>query len=202
MLRKSMLLLGILFSLATPVSHADVILNPGALWDYTFTDPTGDPSWKTTTGVGGIWSAGYAPFSNVSSGDFAYNTYWPASPTWGDDLWARTAIDLTGYDLSTISWGLGVDNGFSLFVNGTLVASHNAEGFTWRWEYSGSFASSVLNSGINIIAVALEDHGGLTAFDMEITGTRLPTAVSEPSALALLGIGCLLAGLIRIRRQA
>ena len=45
------------------------------------------------------------------------------------------------------------------------VASDNAEGFTFRWEYSGTFPS--LNAGTNVIAVALEDHGGATAFDME-----------------------------------
>ena len=173
-------------------SEADQILQPGSLWEYTFTDPTSNPAWNTTTGTGG-WSSGLAPFGNTTgpydgdtTGAFSYKTYWAADNTgsWDDDLWVRTSVDFSGYSLSSLLWNLGVDNGFKLYVNGTLVASANGEGYTYMWEYSGNFSGISLNPGINIIAVALEDHGGLTAFDMEIRGTAVP----EPGILILLGI--------------
>ncbi len=168
-----------LFGAASATSAATIVSH-SSTWEHTFTDPTGDATWNTTTGLGGIWSSGDAPFSNVSSGDFANNTFWPADGRDGDDLWVRVAVDLTGFDLSTVEWGLGSDNGFKLFANGDLIAQDNAEGFTSRWEYSGDFASSLVQ-GVNVIAVALEDHGGLTAFDMQITGEPVP----EPGTFAI-----------------
>ncbi len=86
-----------------------------------------------------------------------------------DDLWVRTAIDLSNVDLSSVAWGLGVDNGYKLYANGTFIGIGNAEFYTHRSEYSGDF-DGVLTQGVNTFAVALEDHGGATAFDMEITG--------------------------------
>jgi hypothetical protein len=110
-----------------------------------------------------------------------------------DDLWVRTSIDLKCYDLSTILYELGVDNGFKLFVNGTQVAAANAEGYTSRWEYSGLLPAGTLVSGANVIALALEDHGFSTAFDMQITGRIDPNCVpGVPDGgltLAMLGVG-------------
>jgi hypothetical protein len=157
-------------------AEASVILAPGSTWEYTFNDPTADPMWNKTTGG---WPTGPAPFGNASgdnpydpNGLFNYRTYWPADSSGmrDDDLWVRTKIDLTGCDLTTIPirWALGVDNGFKLYVNGIVISSGNAEYYTSRWEYSGTIPPNILNPGENIIAVALEDHGGYTAFDMQI----------------------------------
>src|SRR5262249_23499520 len=161
---------------------ADTILAPGHTWEYTFTDPTStEPNWKTTTGLGGIWVAGPAPFGNATGVDsnFDYVTYWPSDGSDGDDVWLRTSLNLTGFDLSSVTWDLGVDNGYKLYANGVLVGSGNAEGYTYRWEYSGGFAGNLV-AGNNVIAVELEDHGGLTAFDMQITGNRV-TTTPEPA---------------------
>src|SRR5688572_19617498 len=110
---------------------ADVILAPKSSWEYSLNG-------------GGTWQVGLAPFGNQSGGnpDFIYNTYWAADT----DIVVRTQIDLTGYNLNTIGWDLGVDNGFDLYANGNFVAGFNHEGYTSRWEYSGLFSSSVLNS--------------------------------------------------------
>jgi hypothetical protein len=51
------------------VASADVVLPPGSMWEYTFTDPTSDANWNTTTGG---WTTGPAPFGNEVSGDFGY----------------------------------------------------------------------------------------------------------------------------------
>ena len=58
--------------------------------------------------------------------DFNYATKWEADGSDGDDLWIRTEIDLTEFDISTIHWDLGVDNGYKLYINGKLIASANA----------------------------------------------------------------------------
>ena len=190
----------LIFGFVVNQSEASQILQPGSLWEYIFTDPTSNPAWNTTTGG---WSSGLAPFGNYTgsygadtTGAFSYQTFWDAdnSGSFDDDLWVRTSVDFSGYSLPSLSWNLGVDNGFKLYVNGVPVANANAEGYTFRWEYSGDFSGISLNPGVNIIAVALEDHGVLTAFDMEITGTPVP----EPGILILLGISMMsVAGLRR-----
>jgi hypothetical protein len=157
---------------------ATPILTTGSTWEYTFADPTGDPTWNTSTSNSLFPSLGLAPFGNNIGGgwdpDFDYKTLWPADGTDGDDLWVRSALDLSCVDLSTLTWNLGVDNGYKLYLNGNPVAAANGEGYTFKWEYSGDFSSVTVNQGMNVIAVALEDHGGLTTFDMEVLGDLKP----------------------------
>lgn len=98
---------------------AATILPPGAQLEYAFSDPTSDSDWNKKTGG---WLVGNAPFSNVGPGDFAYRTYWPENGTKEkDDLWTKVSIDLSGYDLSSVKWYLGVDNGFKLRQMGILL---------------------------------------------------------------------------------
>jgi hypothetical protein len=192
------------FFVGVGLAKADTILAPWATgWQYTTTDPTTSTDW-----VKDVWTtsaSGQAPFGNdpQSSGiydpNFRYNTYWaPDSNKSADDLWVRQVIDLSGYKLDTITWDLGVDNGFKLYINGkaNLAGSGNAEGYTYRWEYSGKFAQSLLNPGFNTIAVALNDYGGMTAFDMQVSGEKVP----GPCALVGL-VGMAFTGLIRFRRR-
>jgi hypothetical protein len=188
-------------ALASLGTNAATILSPGATWEYTFANPTGDADWNTTSGG---WSTGAAPFGNTVGGDFGNNTFWPVDGVQGDDdLWVRTTIDLTGFDLTTAHWDLGVDNAFKLYANGTLVSAADAGGFTFRWEYSGGFPVGLLTPGINYIAVALDDYGGLTAFDMQILADpRAPTVPDGGSTLALLSLGVAVLASARRRTRA
>jgi hypothetical protein len=206
MRKSTLVLIGFALLAFSPVASAAVVLPAGSTWEYTFTDP-GGLGW--TTGSGG-WSTGSAPFGNYISagvgdsydpnGYFNYNTLWPAAPAdpveRDDDLWVRTTFNSNGFYLSSIGWNLGVDNGFTLYLNGTQIFAANGEGYTSRWEYSGSFAPHVL-PGLNYLAVALEDHGGLTAFDMEVVGQPVP----EPGTLLLLGSGISALALRRRRKS-
>ncbi len=168
-----------------PISNT--VLDRYSNYEYKFAPaPLG---WNTTTGG---WSTGDAPFGNVAAGSqaaaqynssFNYNTYWPADIADGMDLFVRRTVDLSDYDLNSINWFLGVDNGYALYVNGNLISSGNAEGYTYEWEYSGTIPSQYLIQGNNLIAVALEDHGVLTAFDMKITGT--PNATSSTNSVVI-----------------
>jgi hypothetical protein len=64
------------------------------------------------------------------------------------------------------------------------------------WEYSGLLPGA--KQGVNVLALALEDHGVRTAFDMEIIGTPIP----EPATLTLVGMGGLaLAARFRRRKR-
>ncbi len=168
-----------------PISNT--VLDRYSNYEYKFAPaPSG---WNTTTGG---WSTGDAPFGNVTAGSqaaaqynslFNYATYWPADIADGMDLFVRKTIDLSDYDLNSINWFLGVDNGYALYINGNLISSGNAEGYTYEWEYSGTIPSQYLVQGNNLIAVALEDHGVLTAFDMKITGT--PNATSSTNTVVI-----------------
>ena len=170
-------------------AQAATVMAPGASWSYTFTDPTANANWTTQFSTLG-WQTGNAPFSNFSGGDFGFNTFWPVGgPVNVDDLWIGKAVDFTGFDVASASWNIGVDNGYKLYVNGTLISQANAEGGTSRWEYTGSFPA--LNNGLNFIALALEDHGGQTAFDMQITAGTAVIPLPAAGWLLLAGLGLL-----------
>ena len=142
--------------------------------EYTFSNPTVNPAWNTTMGLGGAWLFGRAPFGNYNDGVFndGSGTYWPENRVMqNDDLWIRRSVDFTGYDLASARWFLGVDNGYKLYVNGVLISQDWSHGYSSRWEYSGAFGAALVQ-GVNIIALALDDEGSLNAFDMEITADR------------------------------
>ncbi len=142
----------------------DSLIRPGDNWEYTFTPPTGN--WKTT--IGG-WTTGNAPFGNANPAnppEFTAVTNWAVYTP----LFVRKRINLRQYDLTNIRWFLGVDNGYTLYVNGTQISAGVAEGFTFRWEYSGQVPPALLTNGDTYVAIELVDNGGLTAFDMMMTG--------------------------------
>lgn len=142
-----------------------LIVKPKSFWEYTFATPPSN--WNTNFGT---WTVGQAPFGSLKSSNvdslFNYNTLWPTFKT----LYVRTKINLENYDLSTIKYFVGVDNGYELYVNGNFVSKGYDEGYTYRWEYSGNIPPTFLKQGDNIIALILVDAGGFSAFDLQITG--------------------------------
>lgn len=157
------------------------LIAPKSDWEFlTLSSNQAAPQeWNTTYGD---WSISGAPFGNHygtwgGNDDFYARTYWAADGGDGDDLLVRATVDLTGVDLSTLKYYVGVDNGAKLYVNGNLVMNRNDGGYGYRWEYQGDILSQHLVAGTNIIALALEDHGGLTAFDMQLTGDKNETPV-------------------------
>lgn len=133
------------------------------------------------------WFIGQAPFGNTSGGDFGANTDW----TVDFDPLLRTSFSLLAPAAQTVY--LGVDNGFTMYVNGVQVAAANAGGFTNRWEYIFTIPADRFTPGTNTIAIALDDYGGLTAFDMKMEGP-----VPSPASAGLLA----LAGLCTRRRRS
>jgi hypothetical protein len=188
--------------LAACFAHAGIIdyIATGSSYKYCGTDSA--HACPSTVGFQNLsyndsaWFTGNAPFGNTSGGDFGANTNWTVD---FDPLLRTTFVLGTPVNMTA---NIGVDNGYALYVNGTLISSNNAEGFTSRWEYVINIPSTYFVSGTNIIAVALEDHGGLTAFDMELTGdsSGLNRTVPEPASLVLLGSGLLGIG-TRMRRR-
>jgi hypothetical protein len=176
------------------------------------------------------WSVGNGPFSNTATSSTIFNLAnaggpWapdPAQPipsaftTWdvNADPYLRTTFTLSAPTALTI-W-IAVDNGVnSLYLNGVLsTGAINAEGNAFRWESVFDIPASFTFAGVNVLALQIEDHGGLTGFDMVVTSNDATTnpifstnppptpLVSVPvsSGLALFGAGLALLAAGRRRR--
>jgi hypothetical protein len=154
-------------------------IEPGDVWEYCIDCQCND-SWKTT--IGG-WNTGSAPFGNVSGAgiggvtDFNYNTLWSADNlNDGYDLRVRRKVNLSGYDLNSFSWNLGITGGYVLYVNGHVVSVSLGTGYPYRWEFNGTIPSAYLNAGDNVIALALMNDGPNNAFDFRLNGTPTTSA--------------------------
>jgi T5SS/PEP-CTERM-associated repeat protein/autotransporter-associated beta strand protein len=155
-----------------PTDH--VVLAARSIWEMNTVDPTASFNWNKTTGLGGGWEVGKAPFGNTVDGvvNDGSGTYWPANTT----IWLRKEVDFTGYDISTGAWKIAIDNGYELYVNGKQISANYAEGYSHLWEYEGGFNNS-LKEGKNVIAVAARCTADLTVFDMMITATPTTSGV-------------------------
>jgi len=151
---------------------SDTIIKPGSrtipivgsTFEYSGSAPAS--GWST---ISGGWNTGSLPFVGVNTGSIPNSTFWPIGSTY----YLRKTIDLTGYNLATIQYFVAVDNGFSLYVNGTLVSSNTEAGPAIEWEYTGAIPSNLLVNGVNYIAYVISDDGaGAAVFNSMVTGQR------------------------------
>ena len=147
-------------------------ITQGSVFEYSSTVPPA--GWQTSFGG---WSQGALPFIGVNTGSVPNSTYWPLGSTY----YLRKQIDLSNYNLSSINWSIGVDNGYSLYLNGVLISSDNQGGPATEWEYIGTFPQILLNLGTNYIALIISDDGaGAASFNMKVTGNKSATHAWSP----------------------
>lgn len=152
--------------LAAVIVSADQVqyIKPGDTWRYTRKDIPLETAVSLNPSYRG-WSMGRAPFSSVTTGDFAYKTAWPPNTS----IWVRKSINVrTPTDLKVF---LAADNGFEFYWNGTLL-EHEYGAATYRWQYNFTIPAYLVHRGRNVVAIRLTDGGVMSAFDMMLTDNR------------------------------
>ncbi|MHB1000345.1 MAG: lectin-like protein [Armatimonadota bacterium] len=152
--------------LAAVIVSADQVqyIKPGDTWRYTRKDIPPETAASLNSSYRG-WNTGHAPFSSVTTGDFAYKTVWPLNTS----IWLRKSITVrTPTDLKV---SLAADNGFEFYWNGTLL-EHEYGTATYRWQYNFTIPAYLVRKGKNVVAVRLTDAGATSAFDMKLTDNQ------------------------------
>lgn len=111
------------------------------------------------------WRIGCTPFSNTGCG-FAPGTYWEPFTT----LWLRQHVFLEGDETGMTAY-IAIDNDFELWINGAIVASLVHEGCATRWDAVVPIPAAYWTPGDNIVALRITDRGGITNFEMTLTGS-------------------------------
>jgi hypothetical protein len=161
---RSIACLCVLTSVSSAGTDWVTVIPPGETYRYVM---SGTPAgWEQPWFDDSAWAIGRAPFSNVTTGDFAYETYWP-SP---EDPLLRVKFYLPAK--TTLRVSIGVDNGFDLWINGQWVAGEWEHGPAVRWEYVFEIPQDLTVVGENLIAVGLDDQGHQTGFDMLVEAMK------------------------------
>ncbi|MFH1815615.1 MAG: PEPxxWA-CTERM sorting domain-containing protein [Pseudomonadota bacterium] len=134
------------------------------------------------------------------------------SPTtgWGisNMVYARRAVDLTGYDLETVSfsgrWRVA-DVTYGVYVNGQLIPGTNYQQYAFSSDLSFNLAAGggLFVDGINTIELRGQSVNNVwDAFWISTTMTGDVTAVPEPETWALMLTGLALVGFGSRRNKA
>lgn len=139
------------------------------------------PLSSTKNTVTGEWQKGKAPFGSDFTSPvpgLEANTIWPIN----SKLYLRKTTDLSNFDLNTVEWKIAVDNGYKFYVNGNLIGNDFQEGYTYFWEYQGVIPMAYLNEKNNVFEYELEDTGGLSVFETQLTATPFYTILWSTGA--------------------
>ncbi|MEM9810465.1 MAG: VPLPA-CTERM sorting domain-containing protein [Pseudomonadota bacterium] len=156
--------------------------------------PSDAPDLSAATSILGDWldvPPNFATGSGWSATEVAAPTNW----TVGTEIAMVYAFD-AAEDFTNAVASIGVDNGVFVWLNGSFIGGELAPGGAPVGEYS--FSLGDIGMGTHYLAVLLEDHGGATGFNLEVTADAvrdmdpipLPAgAVLFASGLALLRRG-------------
>lgn len=184
----------VLVIVCTVSANTKTIISQGDTWHYAvlpkelFSDWSNagytSVDWNSLT-----WLAGKAAFGNSYSYDSVIlpipGTQWFP----GTCLALQKTVVIKGKLEYPVELNLAVDNGAMVFVNGNQIFKGNDEGYTSAWEYTDSVDNKLFVVGKNTVRVLIEDHGGLTYFDMELKGNMSRTKSVIPLVfLAMTGI--------------
>lgn len=187
-------------------------------------DDLRDQSWQVQTGTGAFEAAylvafnpGWGTFSGPQAARWISFDYDASGPSGGVPYIFRTTFDLTGYDLSTVSFDFrcSADNTFlGWSLNGSAPTGGGGGAFgttgvcaTHPNGISGAFQtiSSGFVAGINTWEFLTSGDTQTDALVVDVTnftGRQPSSTVPEPSTYALLGTGLLVIGGLARRRRA
>jgi hypothetical protein len=130
---------------------------------------------------------------------------WSATPVAIPSTWAITtetaivyAFDSGPGGLSDVQLSIGVDNGILAWLNGVYVGGALRPGGAPAGEHL--FDLGDLAAGTHYLQLLREDHGGVTGYNIELTGTERSSLPDAGSSMVLFGLA--LAGLSFYRRSA
>lgn len=162
-----------------------------------------------STGVGNIVLE-TGSVIDVSNGAYSDEVTNPSSDwVWASgvdnqaDLTFSFTFSLDGFDLSTATLtGLwGIDNVGTVSLNGEILSSLPdvvTQNFNVLTAFSAGPGSALFNTGVNVLLFEVGNRGGPGGFRASVEVNA--EAVSEPSVLAILGLGLIGLGARRFKK--
>jgi len=174
----------------------DTHLFPGP--DQSTGDPIIDPISIEPNLSSAIDNNGRAILGNWLSDPTNLNPYWfglqtiPLSWAINTETAIIYAFD-AGVGLQNVVGSFGVDNGLYVWLDGVYISGATRPEGTFPGEHIMNFGA--LSAGTHYLQILREDHGEVTGFDTEVTGSPVPV----PGSIILLSSG--LFNLLLLRRK-
>lgn len=141
--------------------------------------------------------------SNYTNNNFSSASKWLGADSGyqNADVWFTLKIDLTNFDVSTVSFDgfWSSDNGSELYINGSQVGTRAYPG--WNDSSGFSIGPSSLVSGMNLLQVKVSNETGPFGARLEF-GQVSGEPVPEPFTIALGAAGIGLAMRRRMKKKA